>query len=266
MFHRSSWISSFSPLLFGSFLLFAQGLRAESKPKEELLIGAASSLKDGLEAMQPLFEKQEPQLHLTFQFAASGTLQQQIEQGAPMDFFISAAKKQVDELLKKDLLVPESVANLAGNTLVLIVPRDKPGLTRLDELKNPAYSRIAIGEARSVPAGEYAEAWLQKYNLLSALQGRLVPAANVRQVLSFVETGNVSAGFVYGSDALTSSRVKVALRASPGDHPPIVYPMALVKKSKHAAAAQRFLKFLQSAPARRILSERGFVVPAEKAS
>ncbi len=107
---------------------------------------------------------------------------------------------------------------------------------------------------------------MQKNALLDALEERLVPASSVRQVLTFVETGNATAGFVYASDAFRSKKVKVALRAAADQHPPIVYPSARVKRSQKQAAAQDFLQFLASSEARKILLQHGFRIPAEKAS
>jgi molybdate transport system substrate-binding protein len=241
-------------------------LVAETKPKQEILVAAAASLKDVFEDIGLAFEKEHADLQLRFQFAASGVLQHQIEQGAPVDLFISAATKQMEALEQKHLLVKGSVQQLFSNELVLIVPSDQTPPRSLSELKKPQYKRLALGEARSVPAGQYAEAWLQKAGLHDDLRDRLVPASNVRQVLTFVESGNVHAGFVYASDARTSRKVKVALRAEASMHPPIVYPLGMIQRSRKKNEAQLFVQFLQRAEARRILLQHGFLIPAEKAS
>lgn len=233
--------------------------------RREILVGAAASLRDAFEDISPLFEKQNPSIKLVFQFAASGTLQQQIEQGAPFDIFVSAAQKQIDALQQKDLVVKDSVQILVSNSLVLIVPKNKTSPQKLEDLKHPAYRRIAIGEKQTVPAGQYAEQWLEKSRHLPTLKDRLIPASNVRQVLTFVETGNADAGFVYKSDALISSKVTVAFQAAADQHEPIVYPLALIKKSKNLESARSFVTFLKSEPARLILLKRGFTVPTEKA-
>jgi molybdate transport system substrate-binding protein len=253
-------------LLLVSMLWVPARLHATGQPRQNLMVAAAVSLKDVLEEIGAAFEKDHPTFRVTFHFASSGALQQQIEQGAPVDVFISAAARHMEALGQKQLLLLDSLQNLCSNELVLIVPQNAAAPKHPEDLKNPGFKRIALGEARTVPAGQYAEAWLKNLGLYAALQPRLVPAANVRQVLTFVASGNVSAGLVYASDARTSSQVKVALRADPSLHPPISYPLAILKKSKQAQAAGNFAKFLQSDKARSLLLKHGFLLPTGKAS
>lgn len=264
MFSILPLLRTFTLLFLTSIVGISNLALADVKAKTEILVGAAASLKDVFEEMAAPYEKENPSVKVTFQFAASGALQQQIEQGAPFDVFVSAAQKQVDALLQKDLLVKDSVEKLFENSLVLIVPKGKKGPNTLDELNGPAFKRIAIGEKQTVPAGQYAEQWLEKNKLLAPLKDRLIPASNVRQVLTFVETGNADAGFVYKTDALSSKSVEIVLQADTSQHDPIVYPLALVKKSKHLEAAKNFASFLKSNAARQILLKHGFKLP-EKA-
>jgi molybdate transport system substrate-binding protein len=266
MFKATASLKHFACLILISMLSTPAMLSAAEKPREEVLVGAAASLKEVLEELAPAFEKKHPELRVNFQLAASGALQQQIEQGAPMDVFISAAEGPVKILSDKGLLVPGSVKTILSNELVLITPANQPGPQTLADLKNPTYKRIAIGESRTVPAGQYAEAWLAYEKLSTELKDRLVPASNVRQVLTFVATGNAAAGFVYASDALTSDKVKVAIRARADQHPPIAYPLALVKRSNKQVAGQAFARFLESPEARSIFVKRGFLLPAGKSS
>jgi molybdate transport system substrate-binding protein len=265
MVNRSPKLGFLTLVLYSGLVLAAARAFAETKPKQELLVGAAASLKDVLEEIAPQFEQQNPTTKLIFQFASSGSLQQQIEQGAPFDVFVSAAEQQVAALLQKDLLVKDSVRRVFGNSLVLVVPKGKNSLQTIDDLKKPEYKKIAIGEKQTVPAGQYAEQWLENSKVLSTVKGRLVPAANVRQVLTFVETGNVDAGFVYKTDAMTSTRVELALEAERGLLEPIVYPLALVKKSKNQDLGRTFAVYLQSESVRKIWQKRGFLSLPEKA-
>ncbi|HET9241679.1 MAG TPA: molybdate ABC transporter substrate-binding protein [Oligoflexus sp.] len=266
MFKARTRIKQFACLLLVSMLSTPVMLGAAEKPKEQILVAAAASLKDVLEEIGPAFEKKHPELRVNFQLAASGALLQQIEQGAPVDVFISAAEGPMKILAGKGLVVPNSLKTILSNELVLIIPANQPGPQSLADLKNPAYKRIAIGESRTVPAGQYAEAWIAHEKLSAALKDRLVPASNVRQVLTFVASGNAAAGFVYASDALTSDKVKVALRARADQHPPIAYPAALVKRSTRQPAGQAFLRFLEGPEARRIFVKQGFRLPAEKST
>ncbi len=228
-----------------------------------LLISAAASLKDALEEIKPTYEKDHSSVNLTFNFGASGALLQQIEQGAPSDIFISAAKRQIETLAQKGALIPETQMNLANNQLVLVVPNGARTIANLESLKQPEIKRIAIGEPRSVPAGQYAEQALQKLNLINDVKPKLVYANNVRQVLAAVESGNADAGFVYATDAKISDKVKTAIAVDDRLHSAIVYPMAVLKSSKNVEAAKAFIQYLSSSEARKVLSKYGFIVPSK---
>jgi molybdate transport system substrate-binding protein len=245
-------------------LLLVLGLRfinpVAIRAQTTLLVSAAASLKDVLNEIKPLYQQARADVNLTFNFGASGALLQQIEQGAPVDIFISAANRQMDTLAGKGTLVPGSRTNLATNTLVLIVPKDSRSVTSLMSLKRPEVKRIAIGEPRSVPAGQYAEQVLQKLNLWNEVKPKLVYANNVRQVLAVVESGNADAGLVYTTDAKISAKVRVAVTADPSDHAPIVYPMAVLKQSKNANAARAFVQYLKGNQAKAVLRKSGFTV------
>ncbi|MDX2231359.1 MAG: molybdate ABC transporter substrate-binding protein [Leptolyngbyaceae cyanobacterium bins.349] len=227
----------------------------------QLLVSAAASLKDVLEAIRPLYRQAAPNVNLTFNFGASGALLQQIEQGAPADVFISAATRQMDALEQKGALVPGTRGNLANNRLALVVPKNSKAVSGFKSLTTPAVKRVAIGEPRSVPAGQYAEQVLQKLNLWDDIKPKLVYANNVRQVLAAVESGNAEAGMVYVTDARISNRVRVVAIADDNSHSPIVYPMAVLRSSKDIAAAKSFVRYLSSNEAKSVLRKYGFVVP-----
>lgn len=226
-----------------------------------LLVSAAASLKDVLEELKPVFQQANPRVNVTFNFGASGALLQQIEQGAPADVFISAARRQMDTLDQNGQLVPGTRGNLANNKLALIVPKDSRGVTSFKSLTKPEIKRISIGEPRSVPAGQYAEQVLQKLNLMDQVKPKLVYANNVRQVLAAVESGNADAGMVYVTDAKISDKVKTVVIADDNFHSPIVYPMAVLKSSKNQDAAKAYLKFLSSSQARNVLRKYGLIAP-----
>jgi molybdate transport system substrate-binding protein len=226
-----------------------------------ILVSAAASLKDALEEIKPVYQQSKSNVNITYNFGASGALQQQIEQGAPADIFISAGKKQVDALEQKGLLLAGTRTNLANNRLVLVVAQDVVGVTSFYDLTDAKIKKIAIGEPRSVPAGQYGEQVLKKLQLYDRLKPKLVFANNVRQVLAAVETGNAEAGLVYATDAKISNKVKVVVAADDKFHSPIVYPIAVVKSSKNPTAAKEFVQFLSGPQAKDILKKYGFIVP-----
>ncbi len=233
------------------------------KADTTLLVSAAASLKEVLEEIKPLYQQSHPGIKLTYNFGASGALLQQIEQGAPADIFISAAARQMNTLQDKGMLVSGTRANLANNKLVLVVPKTSKGVTSFLSLKQSTVKKIAIGEPRSVPAGQYAEQLLQRLKLYNELKPKFVYANNVRQVLAAVESGNADAGFVYLTDAKVSHQVKVAVIADATSHDPIVYPMAVLKNSKSANMAKNFVKYLSGSQARGVLKKHGFITPAK---
>lgn len=224
----------------------------------EITVSAAASLKDAMEEIKSLYEVKKTGVKLTLNFGSSGALQQQIEQGAPVDLFISAGKSQMDALEEKQMLVKESRVNLLGNDLVLIVGKDNNTVKSFADLSKPDVKHVGIGNPESVPAGKYAKEALTSLKLWDGLKAKYVEAKDVRQVLSYVETGNAEAGLVYKSDASISDKVKVAAAAPADSHKPIVYPAAVISDAKNSAVAGEFLEFLQTAEAQQIFSEYGF--------
>jgi len=224
-----------------------------------LTIHAAASLQDAMAELEPIFKEKHPDVTLTFNFASSGALQKQIEEGAPADFFISAGKSQMDALQEKGLLVDSSRKDLLRNELVLIGGKDSQ-LTSFEELTSDKVEKISIGTPETVPAGQYAKEVLTNMNLWEALQPKMVLAKDVRQVLTYVETGNVDAGLVYRTDAMAGSDVKVIAAAPAEASKPIVYPMAVIKATKHQQEAEAFAAFLTTDEAVKVFEKYGFKV------
>ncbi|HLW44228.1 MAG TPA: molybdate ABC transporter substrate-binding protein [Candidatus Acidoferrales bacterium] len=223
-----------------------------------LTISAAISLKEPLDAFAQNYNQQHPDVRVVCNYGASGTLQQQIEQGAPVDIFVSAGEKQMDTLQNENLLVAGTRRDLIANQLVLIAPANSTALHNLNDLAKLSVKSIAIGEPRTVPAGMYAQQVLEHLHLLPALKSKIVYAANVRQVLAYVETGNASAGLVYSTDARISDRVRVVATAPSNSHDPILYPVAMLKASKSPEAAHALLDALESPQSLATFEKYGF--------
>ncbi|MEM9907982.1 MAG: molybdate ABC transporter substrate-binding protein [Cyanobacteria bacterium P01_D01_bin.44] len=222
-------------------------------------VSAAASLQDALDAIAPQFSAAYPNIFVDYNFGSSGALQRQIEQGAPADVFFSAATPQMDALLENGLIVPDSRQNLVTNSLVLIAPvNSNLQITKIAQLRNADISRFAVGEFRSVPAGQYAEQVFAKLDLLEVLQPKFVFGNNVRSVLTAVESGNAELGMVYATDAALSDQVKVLATASADAHPPIVYPIAVVQDTPDPEAAQTFIDFLTTDAAQETFKQFGF--------
>lgn len=230
-----------------------------------LTVSAAASLRDALTEIEPLYRKNQLNTTLTYNFGSSGSLQQQIEQGAPVDVFISAAPKQMDALETKGLLLEDTHRNLLTNQVVLITAKT-PATTAVADFKDlqtDSIQRIAIGDPASVPAGKYGEETLKSTGIFEQVKPKLIFAKDVRQVLSYVETGNVDAGLVYITDAQISDNVKVAAIAPEGSHAPVVYPVAVLKASQQADAAKSLVNFLAGDAASAVFQQYGFGLAAQ---
>ncbi|SMF84066.1 molybdate transport system substrate-binding protein [Paenibacillus uliginis N3/975] len=228
----------------------------------ELTISAAASMTDALMEIQKTYESKNQNIKLNFNFGASGALQQQIEQGAPADLFLSAAVKNMTALVEKQLIDANQQANLLNNELVVVVPVDgKTPIENIADLTKPEVKNVAIGIPESVPAGNYAKEALTNAKLWDGLQAKSVQAKDVRQVLQYVETGNADAGFVYKTDALTSDKVKVAFAVDPNTYDTIQYPIGIIKATKNNKEAENFYTYLQSQEALDVFTKYGFKVP-----
>ncbi len=228
----------------------------------ELTISAAASLTNALLDIQTVYEASHSNVKLNFNFAASGALQQQIEQGAPVDLFLSAATKNLQTLVDKQLIQADKSTNLLTNELVVVVPTDgKAVITNVSDLSHEDVTKVAVGIPESVPAGNYAKEALTKANLWDTLQSKIVQAKDVRQVLQYVETGNVDAGFVYQTDALTSEKVKVIFSVDPATYTTIKYPMGIITATKHLEEVEDFYTFLQSEESLNTFVKYGFSLP-----
>ena len=232
--------------------------------KVELLISAAASLSEVMEQLKLQFESANEHIAVTYNFGASGALMHQIEQGAPVDIYFSAATHYMEKLVEANRVEDDQWMNLLGNELVVIAERDDlHPPTKLTELNVNAISHIAIGIPEVVPAGAYAHEALTQAGMWEKLQQQLIQARDVRQVVKYVEMGNAVAGFVYKTDALISDRVKIAFVVEKTAYSPIRYPMGIINSTKYPQAAAQFYAYLQSAEAMAIFQQYGFLLPSE---
>ncbi len=249
-------------LLLGACTAPAVSPKASESTSTRLTVAAAASLTDAFTEIATAFQAQLPTFTVNFNFAASGFLQKQIERGAPIDIFASAADKPMEALETQNLLVPQTRKTFARNQLVVVAtPAQTPWLKKLSDLRDSRLKRLAMGNPATVPAGEYAKIALEKENLYTKLEKekKLVLGDNVRQVLTYVEQGNVDAALVYATDAAISKKVKVITRISPESTRPIHYWIAVVKQSQNSQQAKEFINFVTSQRGQQILQKYGFL-------
>ncbi|HLR73180.1 MAG TPA: molybdate ABC transporter substrate-binding protein [Pseudogracilibacillus sp.] len=230
---------------------------ATEQPKE-LTISAAASLTDAMDELKEIYEA-EHNVELTFNFAGSGKLAHQIQQGAPVDVFISANENWLDTLLEEGLIDADSTTDVTGNKLVLIAEKDTTlAYDSFSDINVKELSNIAVGKPESVPAGEYTKKALEAIDKWEEIEPYIVYAKDVRQVLTYVETGNAEIGFVYESDALSSDKVEILTESNPNEHDPIIYPGGVTMETEQEEVAEDFLAFMTSDEAQEILETYGF--------
>jgi molybdate transport system substrate-binding protein len=253
-------VSDFRHWIVGLFLVLAVLLLPGSaRAQRTLTISAAASLKDVIVEAEYAYQKNHAGAKFANNLGSSGILAAQIDQGAPVDLFISAAARPMDDLEKKGLIVTGTRRNLLRNSLVLIAPIDAK-LKGFQGLADRSIRIVSLGDPASVPAGQYGSQTLTALHLLDILKAKIVLAKDVRQVLTYVETGNADAGIVYATDAMTSTRVRIVAVAPEWSHDAIVYPAAVVKSGPNESAARQFIEFLNTPIAHAIFMRHGFTI------
>lgn len=226
---------------------------------DTLTVSAAASLQDALGEIARAYEAENPDVRLRLNFAASGTLQQQIRLGAPVDLFLSAADRQMDALQAQGLIDPSTRRAFAGNELVLIVPaRGGAAIDGFADLASPRVRRVAMGAPESVPAGRYAAEVLRSLGIADVVGNKALLGQHVRQVLAYTERGEVDAAIVYRTDAAGRPGVRIVAGAPEGSHVPITYPLAVVAASPHPEQARRLAAHLTGPEAQDVLRRFGF--------
>jgi molybdate transport system substrate-binding protein len=168
----------------------------------------------------------------------------------------------MDYLAERKLIKPDTRVNLLGNKLVLIAPTDSKLAPMtigqgFDIAKLAGDGRIAVADVKSVPAGLYAKAALEKLGAWRLAEPKLAQAENVRATLAFVARGETPIGIVYETDAKVEPKVKIIGTFPDGSYPPVTYPVAATAESKKAGAAQ-YLQFLRTPAAKAIFEKYGF--------
>lgn len=231
---------------------------AKEAESVEILIAAAASLQNAMEEIKPLYEAANEGVTLTFTFGSSGSLQEQIEQGAPVDVFMSAALKQMKALEEGGVILDGSKKELLENKVVLIVPSDSTlDIASFEDITKA--ETIALGDPASVPVGQYSEEIFTSLGMLDQVKEKATYGKDVTEVLTWIATGNADAGVVYATDAKSSTDVKVVAEAPEGSVSKAIYPVAVVKDSKVQDAAKTFVEYLGSDEAIGIFEKYGFI-------
>jgi molybdate transport system substrate-binding protein len=226
--------------------------------RQSVLLFAAASVTEALGEIRESFQSKS---NVTIQtnYAATATLAQQVISGANADVFVSASTAWAERLQQAGVVADQR--DLLGNELVLIVPNGSTiKLDTMMDLVGDDVQHVALGDPESVPAGIYAKQALVKLGIWERLRPRIVSGADVRQALTFVETGAAEAGIVYATDAKISKRVQIAARVDPALSDPIRYPILLLQNGESNMAARQFFEFLTAPESVAIFRKYGFWV------
>ena len=226
----------------------------------EILVAAAASLKNAYEEkLIPMFQEANPGVTVKGTYDSSGKLQTQIEEGLEADVFMSAATKQMTALDEGGYIASETIVNLLENKIVLIVPAgSEAGLENFEDIANA--ESIALGDPASVPAGQYAEEALTNLGIWDSIQDKVSFGTNVTEVLNQVAAASADAGIVYATDvASMADQVTVVAETPEGTlAKKVIYPVAVVKNTANADAANAFVEFLQTDEAMAVFESYGF--------
>lgn len=243
-------------LLICTILIFT-GCKNKNNGKLEINISVASSLKDAMREIKSEYEKINNDVELVINYGGSGSLKQQILQGAPCDLFISASIDEIDVLNKRGNIEPNSIKNLLTNQLVAIVPSNS-NIDKLDDIIKDSVKTIGVGYPESVPVGKYTYEMLESTSLKNHVENKLVYAKDVKEVLSWVQLENVDVGFVYLTDTIKNNKVKIVEKIDSTKHSKIIYPMAIIKQSKNIEEVIEIQEFLLNETSKDIFEKYGY--------
>ncbi|MDR2633299.1 MAG: molybdate ABC transporter substrate-binding protein [Treponema sp.] len=257
----------FLVLIFTQSPLFSasrkeQGPAPSEAPKPaqvKLLVAAAASLENAyVQELIPLFQKNNSQITVEGVYDSSGRLQTQIEQGLEADVFMSAATRQMDALVEKNLIAPASVKPLLQNKLVLIKPAGTT--TPVTGFENITQARIiALGDPATTPAGQYAQEAFTNLGTWEEVSAKVSLGSNVTEVLNWVGEGSAEVGIVYATDAASTAKVESIQELPEGLlATKVIYPVGMIEASRHQEEARRFINFLASPEALGIFKAFGF--------
>ena len=246
--------------LAAAFAATAVAGDARSQPRP-VLVFAAASLKTALDTIAAEWHRESGKA-ATISYAASSTLAEQIDNGAPAELFISADQDWMDYLQERNLIDPKTRFDLLGNRLVLIAPASTGSSTQIA----PGFpmarllgdGHLAMADPDAVPAGRYGKAALTALGLWQAVAGRIAAAENVRAALLLVARGEAPLGIVYQTDAAAEAGIRIVGTFPPDSHPPIVYPMALTRTA--GPEAPGFASYLRGPAARALFEKQGFTM------
>lgn len=236
-------------------------IQDEVKMEGKITLAAAASLeKSFVDKIIPMFNEKYPDIEVVGTYDSSGKLKTQIEEGAEVDVFFSAATKQMDALNEAGLMNSDSIVKLLENKIVFIVPKESTEeFSAFEDIAKA--DTIAIGDPESVPAGQYAKEALTNLGLWEEVEKKASLGTNVTEVLNWVAQSSASAGIVYATDAAKMvDEVKVIAQVPADSVKPAIYPVGITKESKNLELSEVFVEFLKSEEIKEVFTAAGFTI------
>lgn len=235
---------------------------ADAPEPREVVVFAATSLREPLLALAPSFERAND-AKVVFVFGSSGDLAKQILAADRADAFLSADEIEMGRVEQAGRIDPASRFARYGNLLVVIEPREGnpsafPPPFEPAQLAGERIKRLSLANVATVPAGRYAKSWLEAQHVWDRVADRVVPAVDARAALAAVESGACQAGIVYKTDASLSNRVVVVHLVPPEQGPTIEYPFAAVRDGAAPDLGAAFVQHLDNLDAWIVFRMQGF--------
>ncbi|NBG89275.1 molybdate ABC transporter substrate-binding protein [Isachenkonia alkalipeptolytica] len=229
-----------------------------------ITLSVAGSLTPVIAEVEDAFYETDPDFEIRINYGSSGSLKQQILQGAEVDLFFFASLEHMEGLKEENLVEDDLLVYPLENRLMLITPKGQDLVQDFEDLLTEKIQRVAIGEPDSVPAGAYARESLMDYGVYEEIKESMIFGKDVRQVLTWVESGNVDAGLVFETDALSSENIRNVMPAHPDSHSAIRYPLGILKNTENIEEARILMDFLLGEEAKEIFESYGFTVNTDR--
>lgn len=240
---------------------------ATTSTSSEIVVYAAASLREAFNEIGDRFEQATPNTRVSFNFAGSQQLAEQVKQGAPADVFASANTRQMNDVISFGRVTSGTQQFFAQNRLVVVAAKNAPAVESLTDLAKPGVKIVLA--AKAVPAGQYALDFLMKASATPAFGATFSQTVlanvvsyeeDVRAVLGKVALGEADAGVVYSSDVAAGKKSSVRTMDIPDDlNTTAAYPIAPLNDSKNAELAKQFIDFVMSKDGQAILAKYGFI-------
>jgi molybdate transport system substrate-binding protein len=250
-------------LVLAALVLFAGCGKQEAPAADTIKVAGAADLAFAFKEIGAAFEAKTGK-QVTFTFGSTGQLAKQISEGAPYDVFAAANVSFVDEVVKAGACDETTKAMYARGRIVVWTKKSTGAVTKLEDLTDPRFVKIAIANPEHAPYGKAAQQALESVGIWDQIKPKIVFGENVQQTLQFAQTGNTEASIAALSLA-TVTEDGAYLVIDEKLHKPIDQALVVCKRGGNTLVAKQFAAFVSSPEGRAIMKKFGFLLPGESA-